>query len=125
MRYVLSVLVVCAYECARVSLRACEIYRNNPYVNLTNLTPVIPLTLLISLTLLIPLSSLTSPIPHYLNYLTGCSGARIITTLLSVLKQKDASIGVAGICNGGGGASALRRAHCTPRSEGGGGTELD
>lgn len=37
----------------------------------------------------------------------GCSGARIITTLNSVLHQKDASIGVAGICNGGGGASAI------------------
>ena len=37
----------------------------------------------------------------------GCSGARIITTLNSVLQQKDASIGVAGICNGGGGASAI------------------
>ncbi len=37
----------------------------------------------------------------------GCSGARIITTLANVLQQKDASIGVAGICNGGGGASAI------------------
>jgi len=37
----------------------------------------------------------------------GCSGARIIITLLSVLKQKDAKIGAAAICNGGGGASAL------------------
>lgn len=37
----------------------------------------------------------------------GASGARIITTLNSVLHQNDASIGVAGICNGGGGASAL------------------
>ena len=37
----------------------------------------------------------------------GCSGARIITTLNSVLTQKNASIGVAGICNGGGGASAI------------------
>ena len=37
----------------------------------------------------------------------GCSGARIITTLNSVLTQKNATIGVAGICNGGGGASAI------------------
>ncbi len=37
----------------------------------------------------------------------GCSGARIITTLNNVLHQKDARIGVAGICNGGGGASAI------------------
>ena len=37
----------------------------------------------------------------------GCSGARIIVTLLSVLEQNDAKIGAAGICNGGGGASAV------------------
>ncbi len=37
----------------------------------------------------------------------GCSGARIITTLTNVLRQNDGNIGVAGICNGGGGASAL------------------
>ena len=37
----------------------------------------------------------------------GCSGARIITTLCNVLHQKSATIGVAGICNGGGGASAM------------------
>lgn len=37
----------------------------------------------------------------------GCSGARILVTLLNVLKQNDAKIGAAGICNGGGGASAL------------------
>ena len=37
----------------------------------------------------------------------GCSGARIIVTLLHVLKQHDAKIGAAGICNGGGGASAM------------------
>lgn len=37
----------------------------------------------------------------------GCSGARILVTLLHVLQQKEGSIGVAGICNGGGGASAL------------------
>jgi len=37
----------------------------------------------------------------------GASGARIVVTLLNVLEQQKASIGVAGICNGGGGASAL------------------
>ncbi|HSH65010.1 MAG TPA: acetyl-CoA C-acyltransferase [Bacteroidia bacterium] len=37
----------------------------------------------------------------------GASGARIITTLLSVLKQEGGKYGVAGICNGGGGASAI------------------
>lgn len=37
----------------------------------------------------------------------GASGARIVVTLLSVLKQNEGKIGVAGICNGGGGASAL------------------
>ena len=37
----------------------------------------------------------------------GCSGARIIITLLSVLEQNDAKIGAAAICNGGGGASAI------------------
>ncbi|MFZ5973642.1 MAG: acetyl-CoA C-acyltransferase [Bacteroidota bacterium] len=37
----------------------------------------------------------------------GASGARITITLANVLRQNNASIGVAGICNGGGGASAL------------------
>jgi len=37
----------------------------------------------------------------------GASGARIVVTLLSVLAQNQGRIGVAGICNGGGGASAL------------------
>ena len=37
----------------------------------------------------------------------GCSGARIIVTLLNVLSNKKAKYGAAGICNGGGGASAL------------------
>jgi acetyl-CoA acetyltransferase family protein len=37
----------------------------------------------------------------------GCSGARIIVTLLNVLKQNNAKIGAAAICNGGGGASAI------------------
>ncbi|EHK25401.1 uncharacterized protein TRIVIDRAFT_72521 [Trichoderma virens Gv29-8] len=37
----------------------------------------------------------------------GASGARILTTLTSVLAEKKGKIGVAGICNGGGGASAL------------------
>ncbi len=37
----------------------------------------------------------------------GCSGARIIVTLINVLKQNNAKYGVASICNGGGGASAI------------------
>ena len=37
----------------------------------------------------------------------GASGARIMATLINVLKQRNATIGVAGICNGGGGASAI------------------
>lgn len=37
----------------------------------------------------------------------GASGARIVTTLLNVLNQNKANVGVAGICNGGGGASAM------------------
>ncbi|KAF8424499.1 Thiolase, N-terminal domain-containing protein [Tirmania nivea] len=37
----------------------------------------------------------------------GASGARIVVTLAGVLKHKGGKIGVAGICNGGGGASAL------------------
>lgn len=37
----------------------------------------------------------------------GASGTRITVTLANVLKQNKASIGVAGICNGGGGASAI------------------
>jgi acetyl-CoA C-acetyltransferase len=37
----------------------------------------------------------------------GCSGARIVTTLLNVLDQNNAKYGLAGICNGGGGASAM------------------
>lgn len=37
----------------------------------------------------------------------GASGARIITTLINVLKQNNETLGVAGICNGGGGASAM------------------
>ncbi|KAI8980889.1 Thiolase, N-terminal domain-containing protein [Pilobolus umbonatus] len=37
----------------------------------------------------------------------GCSGARVITTLSSVLKSKKGKYGVAGICNGGGGASSI------------------
>ncbi|UXP33968.1 acetyl-CoA C-acyltransferase [Reichenbachiella agarivorans] len=42
----------------------------------------------------------------------GASGARIITTLTSVLDQKKGKIGVAGICNGGGGASAIVIQRC-------------
>ncbi len=37
----------------------------------------------------------------------GCSGARILVTLLHVLDQNNAKIGAAAICNGGGGASAI------------------
>ena len=37
----------------------------------------------------------------------GCSGARIMVTLLHAMKQEGANIGAAGICNGGGGASAM------------------
>ena len=37
----------------------------------------------------------------------GCSGARIVVTLINVLLQNNGKIGAAGICNGGGGASAL------------------
>ena len=37
----------------------------------------------------------------------GCSGARIIVTLINVLHHNGGKIGAAGICNGGGGASAM------------------
>jgi acetyl-CoA C-acetyltransferase len=37
----------------------------------------------------------------------GCSGARIIVTLINVLQHHNAKVGAAGICNGGGGASAM------------------
>ena len=37
----------------------------------------------------------------------GCSGTRILITLLNVLKQNNAKIGAVAICNGGGGASAM------------------
>ena len=37
----------------------------------------------------------------------GCSGARILVTLLNVLEKRDASVGCAAICNGGGGATAM------------------
>ena len=37
----------------------------------------------------------------------GCSGARIVVTLINVLKQNNGKLGAAGICNGGGGASAI------------------
>jgi len=37
----------------------------------------------------------------------GASGARVIVTLINVLKQNNATYGAAGICNGGGGASAM------------------
>ena len=37
----------------------------------------------------------------------GCSGARIVVTLLNAMKHKNVSLGAAAICNGGGGASAI------------------
>ena len=37
----------------------------------------------------------------------GCSGARIVTTLINTLIQNDKKTGLAAICNGGGGASSL------------------
>ena len=37
----------------------------------------------------------------------GCSGVRIIISLLNILEQNDAKVGAAAICNGGGGASAI------------------
>jgi acetyl-CoA C-acetyltransferase len=37
----------------------------------------------------------------------GCSGARILVTLIHILRQHDARLGAAAICNGGGGASAM------------------
>jgi acetyl-CoA C-acetyltransferase len=37
----------------------------------------------------------------------GCSGVRILITLMNVLKQNNAKVGAAAICNGGGGASAM------------------
>ena len=42
----------------------------------------------------------------------GCSGARIIVTLINVLKQNNGKIGGAAICNGGGGASAMVIENC-------------
>ena len=37
----------------------------------------------------------------------GASGSRIILSLMNVLRTRDASVGMASICNGGGGASAI------------------
>lgn len=37
----------------------------------------------------------------------GCGGARIVVTLLSVMRERGGRVGVAGICNGGGGATAM------------------
>ena len=42
----------------------------------------------------------------------GASGARIIVTLINVLKQQNGKVGGAGICNGGGGASAMIIENC-------------
>lgn len=47
----------------------------------------------------------------------GCSGARIVTTLTSVLRQEGGRYGVASICNGGGGASALVIENLLPQSQ--------
>jgi acetyl-CoA C-acetyltransferase len=44
----------------------------------------------------------------------GCSGGRIIVTLINVLKANNAKYGAAGICNGGGGASAMVIENTTP-----------
>lgn len=44
---------------------------------------------------------------HITKLAHSSSGARIVTTLTSVLGVKDGKIGVAGVCNGGGGASAI------------------
>jgi acetyl-CoA C-acetyltransferase len=42
-----------------------------------------------------------------LGHPVGCSGARIIGTLVSVLQARDGTLGTASICNGGGGGSAI------------------
>ena len=42
-----------------------------------------------------------------LGHPVGASGARILTTLIYGLKERKESLGVAGICNGGGGATAV------------------
>ena len=42
----------------------------------------------------------------------GCSGARIVVTLIHVLQQNNGKLGAAAICNGGGGASALIIENC-------------
>ncbi|PIA60455.1 hypothetical protein AQUCO_00300158v1 [Aquilegia coerulea] len=42
-----------------------------------------------------------------LGYPLGCGGARILVTLIGVLRQRNGKYGVGGVCNGGGGASAL------------------
>jgi len=42
----------------------------------------------------------------------GCSGARVVVTLINVLKQNGGKYGAAGICNGGGGASAIVIENC-------------
>lgn len=42
----------------------------------------------------------------------GSSGSRIVTTLIQVLKQNNAKLGGAAICNGGGGGSAIVIERC-------------
>lgn len=52
-----------------------------------------------------------------LGHPVGCSGARIVVTLLNVLRETQGQVGVAGICNGGGGSTAMvvrRPARPTP-----------
>jgi len=44
---------------------------------------------------------------HVHHLLSGCSSEIIIVTLINVLKQNNAKYGAAGICKGGGGASAI------------------
>lgn len=50
---------------------------------------------------------LTEMITWGFSHPLGASGARIIYTLVSILKQEDGKYGAAAICNGGGGSSAI------------------
>ena len=52
-------------------------------------------------------SNLGSTIAVSLGHPLGSSGSRIVVTLINVLNKKEAKLGAAAICNGGGGASAL------------------
>lgn len=42
-----------------------------------------------------------------LGHPVGMSGARILLSLINVLKRNNGNLGIAGICNGGGGATAI------------------